>query len=78
MFSDGTFAEAPFSALASAAGSVALTGVFATGYVGSITIPTWIIIIPDQTPGYGTITPVQDPTWVEIIPTQAPSWDDIN
>ena len=44
---------------------VFITGIGASGYAGSVTIPKWINIIPLQDAGYIEINPTQSGNWSE-------------
>jgi hypothetical protein len=45
--------------------NVTVTGVSATGEIGTLQQP-WGLIIPSQTPNFSGITPTQTPSWADI------------
>jgi len=55
--------------------SVQVTGVQATGQIGSVN--TWLPIDDSQTPSWDTVTDSQTPSWAQINTAQTPNWNDI-
>jgi hypothetical protein len=55
--------------------SIQVTGVFATGEVGSVNI--WLPIDDSQTPNWNAISDSQTPNWNAISDSQTPNWNDI-
>ena len=67
--------------------NVSVTGVAATGNVGSVLVwgeiddnqnPNWQDINRTQSPSWGNINSVQNPSWSGVTDTQTPSWSSIN
>ena len=89
MFGFTSFASAPFASLGTSSGAVTvtLTGVSATGSLGTVTVRSnsQITLTGVQAVGYvgntlvwGLINEAQTPNWVAVNDSQTPTWVLVN
>jgi hypothetical protein len=56
---------------------VALTGVSATGQIGTVIAVYWKIIDDSQTANWQNISNPQTPVWSDVVDTQTPNWQEV-
>jgi hypothetical protein len=55
--------------------TIAITGVYGTGAVSTLTV--WGEIQPGQTPDWTGVTDSQSPSWSEVSDSQTPDWKEV-
>jgi len=75
-FGFSTFSGAPFADLGSVSITINVTGVEATGAVGTVSVVAKAVVSPTGVSATGYIGNVL--VWGQIVPNQTPNWQNIN